>query len=888
MNNKLVAVTVMLSLNCASCNESIRQTQPNVSVVSPSNSLIGLTQSQLNEFADTLAVTYRTVTNYPEQCTTSGVDGRCFAAQIELRSAIDLQGRDWAIYYSQMRPVKRVLSEEFNIAHIKGDLHKITATEKFMGFKSGQSHTIDFLGELWQLSETDAMPNYYVVVPGLEPVVIKSTLLGKDHDTGMETRPYVEAFIRAREQYKRSDTDLIEWATPQVLYETNDDVVKDQSLAINTIIPTPKKQLINSHLAPTSLRRGYRLSLGHVKPSAIDAALERLQRLGVNQTGQGVLLEFKPLDNPLSPGGYRLTIAPEHIIIYAADDAGYAYGIASLASLVNIDDLSINAMQIEDEPRYPFRGMHIDVARNFHSKQLILDLLDQMAAYKLNKLHLHMADDEGWRLEIDGLPELTVVGSRRCHDLEELTCLLPQLGSGPDANAKVNGYYTKADYIEILKYASARQIQIIPSMDMPGHSRAAIKSMEARFRTFSAKGDMSAANEFRLVDPQDKTQYASIQYYDDNTLNVCMESTFHFVDKVIDEIAKLHRQAGHPLTTYHIGADETAGAWVDSPVCQKFLQHNDKGVSSPKDYGAYFIERVANMLAQKGIKAAGWSDGMSHTRSELMPKNSQSNIWDQVSHGGFKRAHSQANLHWDMVLSNPEVLYFDFPYVADPKEQGYYWASRNSNERDLYSFMPDNLPANAEQWTDIEGQPFEADDRLKLDEQGNKLSGPLKSDVKFSGIQGQLWSETIRGDDVVEYMIFPRLLLLAERAWHQADWEVPYQYQGAIYNQDTGYFTAEMRAKQAEQWQVFVNTLGHKELIKLDKAKIAYRVPTVGACIQDGVLFSNIIYPGLAIEYRVDGGPWQRYVDPVAVEGRVEVRGLAADGQRTGRVLAVN
>lgn len=294
------------------------------------------------------------------------------------------------------------------------------------------------------------------------------------------------------------------------------------------------------------------------------------------------------------------------------------------------------------------------------------------------------------------------------------------------------------------------------------------------------------------------------------------------------------------------------------------------------------------MLADKGIETAGWSDGMSHTRPERMPANNQTNIWDVVAHGGYQRAHAQANLGWDTVLSNPEVLYFDFPYEADPKEHGYYWASRSTNERKLFSFMPDNLPANAEQWTDIEGKPFEADDTLKLDDAGKRLSGPLNQGVRFKGIQGQLWSETIRSDQVVEYMVFPRLLVLAERAWHKADWEVPYQYQGAKYSPETNYFTAEMREKQRVQWQTFANTLGYKELAKLDRAGIAYRVPTLGAKIKDGYLQVNSIYPGLGIEYRVDGGQWQQYTEAVSVSGRVEVRGVAADGIRKGRILKVN
>ncbi|MFT5235813.1 MAG: hexosaminidase [Shewanella sp.] len=893
MKLKLLAAAITLVLATSGCSDSnvleVNRVAEDKSSVTQANIDVSatMTQALLNQLGETLDVKYRLLTNFPEGCPTTGVDGRCFSAQIDLTSSVDLSSSDWAIYYSQTRPVQAVQSDEFTITHVKGDLHKITPTASFKGFKRGQTQTIDFRGDVWQLSEIDAMPNYYLVSGELTPALIKSTVVTHDPETGIEVRPYAAAFTDANKQYKRSDNDLIKWATPEVLFQANQGIDVQTGAATNTIIPTPLKVEITSDDKPVSLHSGIKLELNGQKKESIAAALHRLARIGVAESDKGFAVVLSMLKDSTQTGAYTLEITKQSIKLAAADDAGFSYGLSSLTSLIDSNDLSINTMKVEDAPRYDFRGMHIDVSRYFHSKQLVLDMLDQMAAYKLNKLHLHMADDEGWRLEIDGLPELTDIGSKRCHDLSETTCLLPQLGSGPFADTHASGYYTKADYIEILKYASARQIQVIPSMDMPGHSRAAIKSMEGRYNTFMTAGDAVAANEYMLIDLEDKTEYSSIQYYDDNTLNVCMESTFHFVDKVIDEIAKLHKAAGQPLTIYHIGADETAGAWLESPQCKAFLANNVQGVTSFDEFGAYFVERVSNILSDKGIEPAGWSDGMSHTRSEIMPPKSQSNIWDVISHGGYKRAHDQVNLGWDAVLGMPEVLYFDFPYEADPKEHGYYWGSRNTNERQLYGFMPDNLPANAEQWTDIQGQAFEADDTVKLDDNGKRISGPIKTDKRFSGIQGQIWSETIRSDELVEYMTFPRLLILAEKAWHKASWEVPYQYSGAVYNQSSGFFTETMRASQAKQWAVIANTLGQKELIKLDIAGIDYRVPTVGAHIHEGKLHTNIIYPGLAIEYRVSGGKWSQYQSPVAVEGQVEVRAVAADGERKGRSLVV-
>lgn len=152
----------------------------------------------------------------------------------------------------------------------------------------------------------------------------------------------------------------------------------------------------------------------------------------------------------------------------------------------------------------------LDIARNFHSKAQILAVMEQMAGLKLNKLHLHMGDDEGWRLQIASLPELTQVGSRRCHDPAETRCLMPFLGSGPDATAPGSGFLTGADYIEILKAARARQIEVIPSFDMPGHSRAAILSMKARARRLIAEGKSQEAARFRLDEPEDRSVYSSI------------------------------------------------------------------------------------------------------------------------------------------------------------------------------------------------------------------------------------------------------------------------------------------------------------------------------------------------------------------------------------------
>jgi hexosaminidase len=519
----------------------------------------------------------------------------------------------------------------------------------------------------------------------------------------------------------------------------------------------------------------------------------------------------------------------------------------------------------------------IDVARNFHDKDFILSMLEQMSAYKLNKLHLHLGDDEGWRLEIPSLPELTEIGASRCFDLKDEQCLVSQLGAGVDKTTEVNGYYSVADYQEILKAASARHIQVIPSLDMPGHSRAAIKAMAARTKKYDIAEQSDKAKQFNLYDKNDPTVYSSVQFYNDNTINVCLESSYDFVTEVMIQVKQIHADAGQPLTRYHIGADETAGAWVESQACKDFIANNDKGVKDMSELGAYFIERVASILSELDIETAGWSDGMEHTRKENMPTIVQANAWDALFWSGHNKVHQLVNRDWQIVLSSPDVLYFDFPYEADPKEHGYYWASRHTNTEKVFQFMPDNLPVHAEFWLDRQDNVYEADD----------TKTPLKAGNRFLGLQAQLWSENTRTDNVAQYKIFPRLFAVAERAWHLADWAVPYNYQGAKYTQNTGVFTDEKRDNRDQQWKVFANAIGQKALAKLENDKMFYRLPTVGAIVKDGKLYANVAFPGVAIEYQDKAGKWLKYQAPVSVEGVVKVRSISFDGQRKGRSVAV-
>ncbi|EJL31200.1 N-acetyl-beta-hexosaminidase [Caulobacter sp. AP07] len=830
------------------------------------------TQAQLDRFAATLKVGYTVLDNRPA-ATACAPAPSCMLAELTL-SAPEAPAAGWSLYFSSVDKIQNAGGDLFALTHINGDLYRLTPTAAFAGFAPGQPIRIALRLDGHQLSELYPMPNHYVAADGLAARTIASTRPVIDPETGLESLAFVAAFTDEARLAGGSAADATVWATAPRLYQVNAATgASVQPIPRGAILPTPLDARLDPNGASLDLSRGVAVSLAGAKRAELAAALSRLAKVGVGQAKGGAPLKITvAAAEALSPGAYRLTTTVQAIQVTASDAEGAANGLASLTALVDARR-SVPVLTIDDAPRFAFRGLHIDVARNFHSKAEVLAILDQMAAYKLNRLHLHLADDEGWRVEIMGLPELTQVGSRRCHDLAERTCLIPQLGSGPDPSTPVNGFYSRADYIEIVRAAQARHIQVIPSFDMPGHSRAAIKAMEARAARLRAAGRPEAeAGRYLLSEAANKSVYSSIQHYSDNTINVCLDSSYAFLGKVVDEMARLHAAAGQPLTRYHIGADETPGAWTDSPACAAYEK---KAGVAPADLGGHFIERVSAMLAAKGVVPAGWSDGMSHAKAERMPGQVHSNNWGALGGEGPASAHLQANQGWEVVISTPEVLYFDSPYAADPKERGYDWPSRATGTRKVFDFMPENLPAHAELWTDLHGK-----------DQASKDEHPLKPGVRFAGLQGQLWSETIRSDAQVDYMLYPRMLALAERAWHVADWEEPYA-PGAGYSRATGAFDAAQRARRDADWNAFANLLGGRELARLDAAGVAYRVPSVGAVVEGGKLRANVEFPGLPIEYRVEGGAWRLYVPDAPVSGRVEVRARTADGKRAGRSLVV-
>ncbi|MET3438372.1 family 20 glycosylhydrolase [Sphingomonas sp. 1185] len=814
-------------------------------------------QADLDRLAATMGYRYTILTNRPASCPT-GIP-RCFEADIAIAVPGDAPSLPVEIRYSLVNPVLKVESDLFDNRTINGDLNVLTL-KPGRSLTPGQVYHVKLTGLGAFFSRNHMMPNATLAAAGLAPRVIAATRTGTDAETGLETLPFVAPMTDEAALARSAPDDQTLWRTPERAFALYAERGAATPVDV-AILPRPMT-VRRPAGAPVDLSGGLRVTTDGIARAAIAPALAGLP------VGRVPLTIRKTAG--LAAEGYRLTIGQGGVTIAAADAAGASYALRSLAQQMAAEGPRLRPLIVEDAPRYGFRGLHIDLARNFHSKAEILKLIEQMAAYKLNTLHLHLGDDEGWRLQIAALPELTGIGAYRCEDLSEKTCLSPQLGADPARDAPSNGYLTPADYTDILRAAAARQIAVIPSFDMPGHSRAAIRSMEVRYRRLMAKGDRAGAERFRLVEPGDTTRYSSVQHYDDNTLNVCIDSTYRFIDTVIDAIAGLHKAAGVPLTTYHIGADETAGAWTQSPACKVMMARTGL---QPKQLGAYFIERISADLARRGIAVAGWSDGLGHTDPARMPAKVQTNIWSNLHAGGVAEAHGQANHGWKTVLSIPDLGYFDMPYAADPDETGYDWASRGVDSFQVFGFMPGNLAANAALIPNILAQPKSIADTV-----------PLQPNREIAGIQAQLWSETVRRDSQVDYMLFPRLLALAERAWRKPDWEPAY-VAGAGYEPGD---TRVDRAKLLAGWRDFAGRMG-VQMRMLDRAGVTYRLAPPGARIAGSRLEANTEFPGTPIEYRMGGATaWRRYDGPVAVTGAVELRTRTPDGRRASRTVTVS
>ena len=553
--------------------------------------------------------------------------------------------------------------------------------------------------------------------------------------------------------------------------------------------------------------------------------------------------------NPsLSSEAYGLEISETHIIIESSAYPGIVYGLQSLRQLIDLAKVERTEwplIQVTDAPRFSYRGFLLDIARNFYGLSKLKQIIDLMSQFKLNHLDLRLTDDEGWRLEIDELPELTSVGSKRGYTNTEFDRLIPMFGSGAMGTSQSNGYLTQEEFKELITYAAIRNVKIIPQISFPSHARAAVKAMESRYHYYTNLGKFDKANEYRLLDPEDQSIYRSAQNYNDNIVCICSESAYRFYDKVLSSVTQNYRDVGVPLTLLSIGADEVPyGAWQKSPLCEKFMKQNRDSIHSIAELYTYNLKRLKKLLNQRGITMAGWEDilldhsdksqGETRLVKETFDYEIIPYVWNTSwGEGREDMIYKMANAGFTPIMSNSSAFYFDMTDDKDIENYGLNW-SGYVDYFDTWAINPLDVFSNLSLIDKHHLSPAYINQRIKLEP--DKRSN-------FLGIQSQLWTETAINEDILDELLLPNLIVFAERAWSSSpDWH------------EITDPTLQRKTSRAE-WNVFSNTLGQRilPLINYWYPSLAFHLPKPGAKIIDGQWKVRSSFPGLKIHYSVNG-----------------------------------
>lgn len=755
----------------------------------------------------------------------------------------EINSEGWVLYFSmsprKIYPVKSPQSA--TVEHINGDWYKLIPSESFK-IAAGDSLVVHFWGEEGIIKETDAPAGLYYAL---------TDNTGKELGTAIVKNYSIEPFT-TREQILRGPDDKLTLPTAERFYQENVGLSYIDPAQLPKIVPRPIS--ITHQDGQFTISDDVKIYFDQVFETDASTFQEQLSLLTgkkYNFTDNAKEARIRLLKKTLkhtSGEAYQLIINEEGIEISSNDGAGIFYGLQSLMALAPVESwktpsasLSWPYTKIEDAPRFGFRSVHIDVTRNFQTKETLLRMIDVLSFYKLNHILLYTADDEGWRVEIEGLPELTEISGHRKHvSGMKANALHPSYGSGPDAfteGTHGSGFYTKEEYIDILKYASKRHIKIIPELNFPGHARAAIKAMEVRYERLMKEGKTDAANQYRLIDPDDQSQYLSAQFYKDNVVDVTNESSYRFFEKVVDEFISMYKEAGLTLDIFHIGGDEVAeGAWTGSPRAQKLLKENPE-IGDPKNLHAYFLRRLVPVLQKKNLTIHGWEEialtktpeGKYVTNPEFVNQNVVPYVWNNVYDPDL--GNRLANDGYPVVLCNVTNFYFDQSYSNDPKEPGHYWGAF-VNTKSNWAFAPFNMFSTT--FSNPMGGQIDFSNLIRMKPEARK---------NVIGVEAHLWAEMIKGRELIEYATLPKLAGFSESAWSsERAWENMTDI-------------AAQRKLMNQGWNIFANQLAQFELPRLSymNGGYNYRVPPPGAIVQNGEVLANTAFPGLEIRYTTDG-----------------------------------
>ncbi|MEN9686534.1 MAG: hypothetical protein RLZZ28_2320 [Bacteroidota bacterium] len=457
---------------------------------------------------------------------------------------------------------------------------------------------------------------------------------------------------------------------------------------------------------------------------ATGATVQVVSGSGVNATIKLVLntQENKSIGNE----GYQLSVTTAQVIIRANKPAGLFYGIQTLLQLFPKEIESTvrvyhtkwvaPAVEITDYPRFVWRGLMFDVARHFFTKAEVKQFINSMVKYKYNLLHMHLTDDEGWRLEIKGLPKLTEVGAWNVKKVGYFGTFTPP---APDEPKNYGGFYTQEDIKEIIQYAKERFVDILPEIDVPGHSLAAVVSYPELSCT-------PEANTYRVRSGEEIMDWSHGQppiALVDNTLCPANEKVYEFLDKVMTQVAQLF-----PFDYIHVGGDECPkNYWEKTPAIKALMQK--EGLKNMEEVQSYFEKRLEKIVESKGKKFMGWDEIL---EGGLAPSAAV------MSWRGVKGGIEAAKMKHDVVMSPTTHAYLDY-MQGDPIVEPRIYATLLLSK--TYEFEP--LPDGVEP-------------------------------QYIKGGQANLWSEQLYNMRHAEYMTWPRGMAIAESLWSpktKKDWE---------------------------------------------------------------------------------------------------------------------
>lgn len=482
------------------------------------------------------------------------------------------------------------------------------------------------------------------------------------------------------------------------------------------IIPQPQ-QLAVEEGKQFLLKNGTTISAGkntEKSTAFLNGYLSRFYHIKLKNTKKGIAavsLEIVPKAGS-TPGTYTLQVTDNGVKIIGVDQEGVFYGVQSLIQLlptdVNNENVHLPFVYISDVPRFQYRGLMLDCGRHFMPVDFVKQYIDFIALHKMNTFHWHLTEDQGWRIEIKKYPLLTKVGAWR-----NGTIIGHHPGTGND-DTKSGGFYTQQEIKDVVKYAADRYITIIPEIEMPGHSSAAIAAYP-QLSCFPEQPTVVLPG-VTWSGPKDKKEVQqSWGVYQD--VYAPTEYTFNFLENVLTEVMALF-----PSKYIHIGGDECPkDYWKKSTFCQNLIK--EKGLKDEEGLQSYFIQRIEKFVNSKGRNIIGWDEIL---EGGLAP-NATIMSW-RGEEGGIAAAKQKHHV----IMTPSPYVYFDHSQhkKEDSLTIGGYLPLQNVYK---YEPLPKELTAEQHQY--------------------------------ILGAQANLWTEYMASPKKVEYMLFPRLAALSEVLW---------------------------------------------------------------------------------------------------------------------------